>query len=395
MKSKKYGSNLNSGDNTMHYMKHNYWDGKPISPIPLAGNMTVTELVDDVFDAMGYNAKRLAEACNLFKTMIDNNSTVCLTLAGAMSPVGMGGGIIKMIERGFIDWIVTTGANTYHDMHFAYKLPVHQGDYTADDNELADNDVVRIYDVYIDMQRTLIAQDKIVQALTQKAIEKNKFPKKFSSAHYYKTLGEGILETANAPELSFIASASKNDIPVFVPAFADSSVGMGTSYLPIIACAKSGSKELDPLDFMDPSPTMDVLESAAIVYHSMMEDIPRGVLEVGGGVPKNFLQQTAPTISQILGMECPGENYVIQVTVDRPDVGGLSGATINEGKSWGKIPKAGEGNVIPYIDATVGVPIIFAYALENCKPRKPKRISRKLPEIRQELVEAAMENVKK
>lgn len=376
----------------MHHTKHNYWEGKAISPVPISENMTITQLVDDVFDGMGYNAKRLAEACHLFKTMIDEHSTVCLTLAGAMAPVGMGGGIIKMMEKGFIDWIVTTGANTYHDLHFAYGLPVHQGDYTADDNELAEHDVVRIYDVYIDMQRTLIAQDKIIQAITKNAVEKNKFPEKFSTAYYNKILGEGVLETAKNPDLSFIASASKNDVPVFVPSFADSSVGMGTSYLPIL---ESNSNELNPKDFIDPSPTMDVLESAAIVHSSMLNDIPRGVLEVGGGVPKNFLQQTGPMISQIIGMECPGENYVIQVTVDRPDVGGLSGATINEGKSWGKIPKAGEGNVIPYLDATVGVPIIFAYALENCKHRKLKRLSSRLPQITRELIDAARMNVEK
>lgn len=373
----------------MHHNKHNYWEGKTISPIALDNKMTITQLIDEVFDSMGYNAKRLAEACHLFKSMLDENSTVCLTLSGAMTPVGLGGGIIKMIEKGFVDWIVTTGANTYHDLHFAYKLPVHQGDFSADDNELAEHDVVRIYDVYIDMKRTLIAQDKIIQTLTSKAVEDNKFPEKFSTAHYYKILGEGVLETAKNPDKSFVASASKNSVPIFVPSFADSSVGMGTSYLPILANGKSDPFDLNPRDFVDPSPTMDVLESAAIVHDSMIHDIPRGVLEVGGGVPKNFLQQTAPMISQIIGMECPGENYVIQVTVDRPDTGGLSGATINEGKSWGKIPRAGEGNVVPYLDATVGVPIIFAYAFENCKPRKPKKLSERLPEITGELIKAA------
>jgi deoxyhypusine synthase len=377
----------------MHHNKNNYWKGKTISPIALDDKMTITQLVDDVFDGMGYNAKRLAEACHLFKSMLDENSTVCLTLAGAMTPVGLGGGIIKMMEKGFVDWIVTTGANTYHDLHFAYRLPVNQGDYSANDNDLADNDVVRIYDVYIDMQRTLIAQDKIIQTLTRKAVEDNKFPEKFSTAYYYKVLGEGVWETAKNPERSFIASASKNKVPVFVPGFADSSVGMGTSYLPILAHEKSGSFDLDPKDFVDPSPTMDVLESAAIVHDSMIQEIKRGVLEVGGGVPKNFLQQTGPMISQIIGMECPGENYVIQVTVDRPDAGGLSGATINEGKSWGKIPKAGEGNVIPYLDATVGIPIIFAYALENCKSRKPKKLGERLPQITRELIKAARLNV--
>ena len=377
----------------MHNCKHNYWDGKPISPIRLDDKMTITRMVDDVFDNMGYNAKRLAEACHLFKTMIDDNSTICLTLAGAMSPVGLGGGIINMIEKGFIDWIVTTGANTYHDLHFAYNLPVHQGNFTADDNELADNDVVRIYDVYIDMQRTLIAQDKIIQAITRKAKEENRLTEKYSTAHFYEILGQGVQETAMHPERSFVACASKNEVPIFVPSFADSSVGMSTSYLPILASARSGSEELEHSDFIDPSPTLDVLESAGIVHYSMKNDITRGVIEVGGGVPKNFLQQTAPTISQILGMECPGENYVVQVTVDRPDSGGLSGATINEGKSWGKIPKAGEGNVVPYIDATVAVPIIFAYALENCKPRKHKRFGGKLGKITKEMVEEAKKNI--
>ncbi len=375
----------------MGRMKHDYWKGKSISPLTLAEKLTITELVDDIFDGMGYNAKRLAEACHLFRDMLDENSTVCLTLAGAMTPVGMGGGVIRMIENGFIDWIVTTGANTYHDMHFAYGLPVHQGDFTADDNELADNDVVRIYDVYIDMERTLIAQDKIIQALTRKAVERNIFPDKFSTAYFYRVLGKGVMETAKYPERSFIASASENDVPVFVPSFSDSSVGMNVAYLPVIAGA--GSKGLHPGDFVDPSPTMDVLESASIVYRSMKDDTPRGAFEIGGGVPKNFLQQTGPTISQILGMECPGEDYVIQVTVDRPDTGGLSGATINEGKSWGKIPKAGEGNVVPYLDATVGAPIIFAYALENCKPRKLKKYGSRLPEMIQELVESAQQNV--
>ena len=377
----------------MRHNKNDCWKGKPISPFSLNENMTITQLVDDVFDGMGYNAKRLAEACHLFKTMIDDGSTVCLTMSGAMTPVGMGGSIIKMMEKGFIDWIVTTGANTYHDLHFAYDLPVHQGDFTADDNKLAENDVVRIYDVYIDLERTLIAQDKIVQTLTEKAVERNVFPEKFSTAFYYKTLGDGVLETAKHPEKSFIASASKYNVPVFVPAYADSSVGMGTSLLPIISAAKRGMKEMDSADFVDPSPSMDVLESAAIVFHSMNKNTTRGALEVGGGVPKNFLQQTGPMISQIIGMECPGENYVIQLTVDRPDTGGLSGATINEGKSWGKIPKAGEGNVVPYIDATVGLPIIFAYALENCKPRKQKNYGSILPDITQELVEAAIKTL--
>ena len=110
--------------------------------------MSIVQLID-FYSSTGYNARRLAEAAKMLKEMIETDSTVCLTLAGAMTPIGIGKAISAMIEAGFIDWIVSTGANVYHDLHFAYDLPVRQGHFDVDDDILYSKQIVRIYDVYI------------------------------------------------------------------------------------------------------------------------------------------------------------------------------------------------------------------------------------------------------
>lgn len=124
--------------------------------------MTISQLVH-FFGSTGYNARRLFEAANIMKKMIDSGCTICLTLAGALTPIGMGNTIRTLIKNGFVDWIVTTGANVYHDLHFAYDLPVRQGHFQVDDDVLYSKQIVRIYDVYIKEVGTLQAQDIIIQ----------------------------------------------------------------------------------------------------------------------------------------------------------------------------------------------------------------------------------------
>src|SRR5215475_13162852 len=150
--------------------KYHKFTGKKIDPPSVSENMTVTDLIE-YFGSTGYNARRLAEAASMFKQMIDNNTTICLTLAGAMTPVGLGMVIKKMIEKGFIDWIVSTGANIYHDLHFAYGLPVRQGYFNVDDDILFSKEIVRIYDVYIKEKGTLQAQDIIVQSVIRNGLK--------------------------------------------------------------------------------------------------------------------------------------------------------------------------------------------------------------------------------
>jgi deoxyhypusine synthase len=329
--------------------------GKKIDPPLVSKNMTISQLVD-FFGSTGYNARRLFEAAKIMKEMIDKNCTICLTLAGALTPIGMGKTIRTLIENGFVDWIVTTGANVYHDLHFAYDLPVRQGHFQVDDDVLFSKQIVRIYDVYIKEVGTLQAQDIIVQREIKK-IEKN-HSESYSTANMSYRLGKAAHENSINPKKSFLVSAYENDVPVFIPAISDSSIGLN----------------MLPLIFEDvknyPNVMLDIAESTAILWKSKVS----GGMELGGGVPKNFFQQTGPALYQILKLKEGGHDYVIQITDARPDTGGLSGATIQEGKSWGKIKTSHRNNVIVYGDSSICFPIISSYVLSECKKRSKKRL---------------------
>ena len=338
--------------------KRHSFTGKKIEPPEILSGMTVSQLID-FFASTGYNARRLAEAAKVMKKMIDTNSTICLTLSGAMTPIGLGKSIGTMIANGFIDWIVSTGANVYHDMHFAYDLPVRQGHFEVDDDILYSKQIVRIYDVYIKEMETLQTQDYIIQ----KEIEKNskEIPKVASTADISYALGKATKKNSKHPEKSFLAYAYQKNVPVYIPAISDSSIGL--NMLPLLFEGKG----------IFPNVIYDVAESAAILWKSRRS----GGVELGGGVPKNFFQQTGPALYQILKLKEGGHDYLIQLTDARPDTGGLSGATLQEGKSWGKIKTSHRGNVIVYGDASVYFPLLCSYILSECKPRKLKELYKK------------------
>jgi deoxyhypusine synthase len=333
--------------------KHSF-TGRKIDPPAISSNMTVEQLIE-FYGSTGYNARRLAEAAEIFRNMIETGSTVCLTLAGAMTPIGLGRSISSMLEAGFIDWIVATGANVYHDLHFAYDLPVRQGHFDVDDDVLYAKQIVRIYDVYIKEMGTLQAQDVIVQKEIKKARE---IPPNASTADIAYALGKAAKENGKYPEKSFLVKAYELGVPVYMPAISDSSIGL--NMLPLLFEGKGAF----------PNVILDVAESAAILWKSGRS----GGLELGGGVPKNFFQQTGPALFQILKIKEGGQDYIIQLTDARPDTGGLSGATLQEGKSWGKIRTSHRGNVIVYGDSSVYFPLLCSYALSVCRPRKHKRI---------------------
>src|ERR671930_62487 len=290
------------------------------------------------------------------KCMIETNSTVCLTLAGAMTPIGMGKAIAAMIENGFIDWIITTGANVYHDLHFAYDLPVPQGHFNAGDDILYSKQIVRIYDVYIKEVGTLQAQDLIIQ--NQLKNQKEPSSCAGSTANISHMLGRAAKEESSHPEKSFMVAAYEHNVPVYIPAIGDSSIGLNMLSLLL---RNNG---------IFPNVILDIAESAAILWKSERS----GGLELGGGVPKNFFQQTGPALYQILKIKEGGQDYIIQITDARADTGGLSGATLQEGKSWGKIKTSHSGNVIVYGDSSVYFPILCSYALSECRKRRGKQI---------------------
>jgi deoxyhypusine synthase len=331
--------------------------GKDIPHIKLDPKMTIEDLVD-VFASSGYNGRQLGEAAKLFAKMIKEDATICLTVSGAMTPVGFGGIIKTLIERGFIDWIITTGANVYHEDHFAWGLPVKQGHFDVDDMKLYENEIVRIRDVYIKFHETLEAEDLIIQKLFA-----NDFTDKpFTTAEFCNLMGKMSKEKAKHPEKSFITTAYEYDVPVYISTMKDSSIAMN------LAVHRLHNK-VYKLDFVK-----EIIEQAAILYNSKKS----GILELGGGVPKNTAQQTGPMLDQILQRNDGGQDYVIQITDARPDTGGLSGATLQEGKSWGKVQDAHHDMITVYADSTIAFPILALYVLSNQKSRKPKRLYKKL-----------------
>ncbi len=336
--------------------RHSF-SGKKIDPPEVFAGMTVSQLID-LFGKTGYNARRLAEAAEIMIKMVESNATICLTIAGAMTPIGFGKMISTMMENGFIDWIVTTGANAYHDLHFAYDLPVRQGHFDVDDDILYSKQIVRIYDVYIKENGTLQSQDTIIQKNIQDVYKKNKYMEIGSTADLSYFIGKAASEGSKYPEKSLMVSAFKSDVPVYIPALSDSSIGL--NMLPLMMLNEKVSINV----------VRDIAESAAILWKSDKS----GGIELGGGVPKNFFQQTGPALYQILKIKEGGHDFIVQLTDARPDTGGLSGATLQEGKSWGKIKTSHRGNVVVYGDSSVYFPILCAHILSKCKPRNKKRI---------------------
>ena len=311
----------------------------------------------DLFRNTGYNARRLAEAADILKKMIESNATVCLTISGALTPIGFGKMIATMVEKGFVDWIVTTGANAYHDLHFAYDLPVRQGHFDVDDDVLYSKQIVRIYDVYIKEFGTLQSQDLIIQRNIQKIYQKDIDIVNGSTADLSYLIGKEASMKAKSPEKSFMVEAFKSNVPIYIPALSDSSIGLN-----MLPSMLDGKRSINPIK--------DIAESTAILWKSKIS----GGFELGGGVPKNFFQQTGPALYQILKIKEGGHDFIVQLTDARPDTGGLSGATLQEGKSWGKIKTSHKGNVIVYGDSSVYFPILCSYLLSECEPRERKQI---------------------
>jgi len=337
-------------------MDHHHFRGKPIPHIKITPDMEINDLVE-IFASTGYNARQLGEAAKLYCKMIEDDATICLTVAGAMTPVGFGGLFKTLIERGFVDWIISTGANVYHEDHFAWNLPVKQGHFDVDDMILYGKDIVRIRDVYIKGSNTLTAQDKITEQMAH-----DSFNAPFTTAEFSNVMGRYSKEKSKHPEKSFVVSAYDYDVPIYISTLKDSSLALDLVRLRL-------KNKIFNLDFV-----REIIEQAAIVYHAKKT----GIVELGGGVPKNTAQQTGPILDQILGLDHGGQNYIVQITDARPDTGGLSGATLQEGKSWGKIKDAREDVITVYADATIAFPIMCLYVLSNEKPRRPKRLYKKL-----------------
>ncbi len=342
-----------------------------IDPKPIRRNTSLVDLVDGTF--LAYNGARLREACQLFsEKMLDDDVTVGMSLTGALTPAGVGiSTIIPLIEAGFIDWIVSTGANLYHDTHYGIGLSMHRGTPFADDVKLRADGVVRIYDIFF-------AYDVLLKtdAFFREVIGAPEFQRPMGTAEFHYRAGRWVAERERVlgqKNRSLLAVAHRYGVPIYTSSPGDSSIGMN-----VAAMALEGNK----LTF---DPNVDVNETAAIVYAAKQSGGKSGVLLIGGGSPKNFVLQTEPQIQEVLGIEEKGHDYFLQMTDARPDTGGLSGATPGEAVSWGKVdPDKLPDTVVVYCDSTIALPVLTAYAMTKHKKRRHKR----LYDRREEMLEA-------
>ena len=349
--------------------KRRFLCGQRILPKPITGKEKLPDLIDSVF--LAYNAARLQEGCRLFtEKMLRPDVTVGMSLAGALTPAGVGAScIIPLIKAGFVDWIIATGANLYHDMHHALNLPLYRGSPFIKDPELRKVGVVRIYDVLLDCNDVLMRTDEMLR----KVIAQPEFRKEMGTAELHYLLGKYCAEfekQTRQRDVSVLAAAYRAGVPCFCPSPADSTIGMNVAGLEL-----RGSK-------LRVNPSIDVNQTTAIVLDAQLSRRKTGVVLIGGGSPKNFMMQTEPHIQEVLRIPEVGHEYFLQITDARPDTGGLSGATPSEAVSWGKVdPARLPDAVVCYMDSTVGLPLLTHYALSRHKRRPLKRLYHRLPAL--------------
>ena len=373
-----------------HPGKHGYLSGKRVLPQPVSKGGDVASVIDNM-DA--YNGGRLRAACQLMREKYSpENVTIGVSIAGALIPAGLGPStIIPLMNHGYIDWLVSTGANMYHDLHFAFDMPLYRGSHNVDDADLRDKGVTRIYDILFDYEDVLMATDRILRRITLQP----EFQKEMGTREYYHHLGKVVNEYEQKNklgEVSVLAAAYRNGIPVFTSSPGDSTIGMNVAGLELLAEA-AGLRDYFKLKI---NPSIDVNDSTAIILNAKKyEKGKTGVLLIGGGSPKNFLLQTEPQIQEVLMIPEAGQDYDINITDARPDTGGLSGAPPSEAASWGKIdPTKLDETVTAYVDVTVAFPLLAAYVLQTTKPKKLKRLYDRGEELRGKLVKSYLENNK-
>lgn len=338
---------------------------RKIAPAPMSEAVSVVDLIDGYFTA--YNSARLREICHLMtQKVMREGVTIGVSLSGAMTPAGFGvSALAPLMRNGFIDYIISTGANLYHDIHYGLGLNLYSTNPFVDDVKLRQEGHVRIYDIVFDYD-VLLETDAFIRTI----LRSEPFQKRMGTAEFHHLLGKYIreIEKQRGVEHScLLATAYECGVPIYTSSPGDSSIGMN-----VAAMALEGSKLV-----IDPA--IDVNETAAIVYaaRETHNDIPgeSAAFILGGGSPKNFLLQTQPQIHEVLGLEERGHDYFIQITDARPDTGGLSGATPSEAVSWGKVdPEELPNAIVCYTDSTIALPIITAYVMNQCPARPLKRL---------------------
>ena len=332
-----------------------------LNPLGVGRDITAADLIDQVF--LAYNGGRLREAAQLLsRKMLPDDGYIGMSLTGALTPAGLGKScLIPIMKAGFVDWIVSTGANLYHDLHYGLDMKLYAGSPFLNDVDLHKEGVIRIYDVIFDYN-VLLDTD----AFVREVIQGPEFQRPMGTDEFHYLLGKYVHargKKLGIEDSSVLATAYECGIPIFTSSPGDSSIGMN-----VAAMSMRDSKLIFDVN-------RDVNQTAGIVYHAKSTGHTSSVFILGGGSPKNFMLQTEPQIQEVMGIKEKGHDYFLQVTDARPDTGGLSGATPAEAVSWGKVdPDKLPDSVVCYTDSTIALPLLSAYTLSRVKPRKLKRL---------------------
>jgi deoxyhypusine synthase len=353
--------------------------GKPIRYYRPKGSAAVRTLIDEGFQA--FNAARLGEACRIFGDKMlakQHDTTIALTVAGALTPAGLGGCMIALMERGLVDFVISTGANLYHDLHYALNFTLRRGSPFVDDRVLYDEGVIRIYDVLFPAQVLLDTDTFIREFLVTSGLTGP-----VSSAELHQALGQHLLKVRpGCAAYSVVASAAKYGVPIYTSSPGDSSIGMNVAYHELI---NRSTLQVDP--------NKEVNEVCAIIRAAEKN----GCVILGGGSPKNFYLQGQPTLWEVYGILKGGNDYFIQITTDSVVWGGLSGATPAEAVSWGKVnPSVLPDTAVAYCDSTIAFPLFCEYAVGHTNGRRQrKNLLAKRAQLVAELEREARKKVKK
>jgi deoxyhypusine synthase len=333
-----------------------FLSGKPIRYYRPRGSADLARLIDEGFQA--FNAARLGEACRIYTDKMlakRSDATIGLTIAGAMTPAGLGGCVIELMERGLVDFIISTGANLYHDLHYALNFTLHRGSPFLDDRVLYEQGVIRIYDVLFPA-KVLLDTDAFIREF----LVDTELGGPISSAEFHYALGDYLRrKRPGCEEYSLVASAAAYGVPIYTSSPGDSSIGMNVAFHELL---RSGTLMINP--------NKDVNEVCAII----LAGEKNGCVILGGGSPKNFYLQGQPTLWEVYGIQKGGNDFFIQITTDSVVWGGLSGATPSEAVSWGKVnPGVLPDTAVTYVDSTIAFPLFCEYACAHKNGRRKRK----------------------
>ncbi len=293
----------------------------------------------DAMGKMAFQARNLHRASTIFDMMLnDKECAVYLTLAGSLISAGLKQVVVDMIENNMCDVIVSTGANIVdQDFLEALGYKHYQGTQFVDDNELRELMIDRIYDTYIDEENLRDCDMTVAEICNQLP------PKPYSSREFIREMGKWLVDN-NKGEGSIIRTAYEKGVPIFCPAFSDCSAGFG-----LVHHQYNAKGEMLTIDS-----AKDFLE----ITKTKLANKDSAVFMIGGGVPKNFTQDIV-VAAEVLGMDVEMHKYAIQITVADERDGALSGSTLKEASSWGKVETTYEQMV--FAEATIAWPLIAGY----------------------------------